>query len=1032
MGDKNESPRCPQCESVVSDGSRFCSRCGYLIGEKADTLTYTPPLEKILEDSLTFSPGDRFGPRYRIIEEIGRGGMGCVYKAEDEELGITVALKMIRPSYSSNFSFIQSFKKETLLARSITHKNVIRIHDLGEVSDIKFISMDFIKGHDLKDLIHASGCLSTETAINLTRQICEGLNAAHQKKIIHLDLKPRNIMIDHDGKVYIMDFGVSRSLEARKMDPDNKIIGTPAYISPEQAKGEEVDQRSDIYSLGVIIFEMLTGKRPFEADTLDGYIEQHLHKNPPDPTKFNPLIPSFLVQIILRCLEKDKNKRYQDLDTILMDLEKQREESKVSILSRTTKKKWRLFYLLPFLTIIILAAYLLIKKKEVDIPISVESGRIPLVVMPFDNNTGDESLDYQRVALSSGIIQDLLQSKYIKVISSDTLYSILESLNLLDKKSYSSEDLRKVVDKGRAEHVLYGNFTKAENTYRINTILKNAATNKIVDAKRLQGEGDKFFLYAPDQLTPWIRIKLNLDPKEIASDSDSDKNINEILTGSPEAWKLYTLANQYYLQRKYKESIKTLTKAVEIDNEFALAYRMISVNYDYLGEVDRAKEYARKALSLSKKVSLRDSYLVRGWAYLKLEDSYEKAIEIYKEMLEVYPDDEEGNSALGAIYRNTEEWDKALEKYRIVFEVNPSYSSWNIVRSYTAMGQYEKAEKFLLANQKNYGNLLYYHLDLGLIHLCQHNYNLALEQIEQAHSIDPDFFMPAEMKGHLFFLQDNFQRAEQQYLAMLAKDDEASRFYGRFSLAYLYLAQGQHRKCKNEIIQGITDSEKKGLKIDELDYLLLLTYLNMQQGLFGDAREALNQAETIASDIRAKTDKIYILFLQGLVQLRSGKIEEAKDTADRINLAVTETGIHKHIRYHYLLKGLIAESENQISQAILDFERAISFLSRQYQTYDNHALYYYSSAIAYYRSEKLEQAQHQFEKTIDLTLGRMHWGDLYAKSYYWLGKIFQKKGLEDEAEENYRQFLNLWREADPGFPEKKDAHEQLSVLEKKL
>ncbi len=178
MGNESKTFRCLQCHSPIADDSRFCSRCGHYVMDKAYTLTYTPPLEKILDDHLVFSLGDKFGPRYRIIEEIGRGGMGRVYKAKDQELNITVALKMIRSAYSSNPRFIQRFKEETLLSRSISHENVIRIHDLGDVDDIKFISMDYIKGHDLKELIHTSGTLSFQTAISISKQICEGLKAA--------------------------------------------------------------------------------------------------------------------------------------------------------------------------------------------------------------------------------------------------------------------------------------------------------------------------------------------------------------------------------------------------------------------------------------------------------------------------------------------------------------------------------------------------------------------------------------------------------------------------------------------------------------------------------------------------------------------------------------------------------------------------------------------------------------------------------------------------------------------------------------
>ena len=364
MGNKDKTIKCPQCQSLNPEGNQFCDKCGFVLIEKAETLTYTDSYEKAATDTLGFSPGEKFGPRYRIIEEIGRGGMGRVYKAEDTELNITVALKMIRPLYSKDPHFIQNFKEETILARSISHENVIRIHDLGEVNDIKFISMEYIKGHDLKDLIHTSGALSAETTISIAKQICLGLKAAHQKNIVHLDLKPRNIMIDYKGHAYIMDFGVSKSLKARKMERKKKVAGTLPYISPEQAKGEEVDQRADIYSLGIILFEMLTGKLPFEAHTAKEYIQKHLQEKPPPITELKSDVPPTLQKIIMKCLHKNPENRYQDCDEILKDLE----STGLDIKSVKYKKPLSLFqrpffYLALFLVVSVTAYFLFFSGK---------------------------------------------------------------------------------------------------------------------------------------------------------------------------------------------------------------------------------------------------------------------------------------------------------------------------------------------------------------------------------------------------------------------------------------------------------------------------------------------------------------------------------------------------------------------------------------------------------------------------------------------------------------------------------------------
>ena len=713
MGNKAKKVQCPKCYSFNIEDSRYCNKCGSSLGEIPETLTYPPSRERKTDDRLNFLPGDSFGARYRIVEEIGRGGMGRVYKAEDKELGITVALKMIRPEYSSNPRFIKRFKKETLLARSISHENVIRIHDLGEVDEIKFISMDYIKGQNLKELIHTSGTLTVETTISITRQICEALRVAHQKGIVHRDLKPQNIMIDNNGKVYTMDFGLAKSMEAQENSVSRAIIGTPQYLSPEQAKGEKVDQRSDIYSLGIIIFEMLTGKKPFEAETAAGYIQKHIHEMPPSPSETNPLIPSFLEKIILRCLEKDREKRYQSVEEILKDLEEQKVTSRPLLPRTKIKKLLKVTYATFLILLIVIAIYLLRGRKKPGIPSLSEGGRISVAVMYFENNTGDKSLDHWRKSLSDLMIQDLSQSKYIRVLTGDRLFNILRQLKLLEAKTYSSEDLKKVAARGRVNHILLGNYSRAEDTFRINTILQNVVTEELIGSKREEGKGLGSFFSMVDELTIWTKSKLNITRPEIAA--DIDREIGKIITSSPEALKFYSLGEQYYNEGKLQESNEALKKALKIDPEFALAYKRISENYYYLYEIDQAKKYIQKALSLLDRLSDRERYLIQGFAYTILEDSFEKAIETYKKLLQHYPDDEDGNMYLGATYRNMEEWDLAFERFNKILKVNPVIACENLTLCYMAKGLYEKAREILQANQHNYFNQAQFHWDMGLI-----------------------------------------------------------------------------------------------------------------------------------------------------------------------------------------------------------------------------------------------------------------------------------------------------------------------------
>jgi serine/threonine protein kinase len=316
--------KCKNCGSENPEDVAYCKECGALFSEKTMILNSGT---KMMGDPLSFSPGEKFGDRYQIIEEIGQGGMGKVFKAMDRELNIVVALKMIKPQLSTDPDIVSRFKKELLLAREILHENVIRIHDLGEINGIKYISMNYIQGNSLSEIIQSTGKLTIEKSIDIAKQVCSALDAAHSKGIIHRDLKPQNVMIDKHGKAYVLDFGIARSLHA-DMDAGSTqegiVLGSPYYMSPEQIKGERVDESTDIYSLGVLMYEMVTGRPPFEAENPVALLHLHVDRKPECPSKFNPQIPPKLENIILKCLEKKKKSRYPAVTGVVHDLEKDR------------------------------------------------------------------------------------------------------------------------------------------------------------------------------------------------------------------------------------------------------------------------------------------------------------------------------------------------------------------------------------------------------------------------------------------------------------------------------------------------------------------------------------------------------------------------------------------------------------------------------------------------------------------------------------------------------------------------------------
>ena len=298
--------------------SQFCRKCATPLPAEEDLgISQTKTL---LLPATMLERGTVFAERYEIIEELGKGGMGRVYKVYDKKIKEVVALKLIRPEISADKNTIERFNNELRLARKISHRHVCRMYDLGQEGLSHFITMEYVPGEDLKRFIKRSGQLTVGKAVSIARQVSEGLAEAHHLDIIHRDLKPQNIMIDGDGNTRIMDFGIARFIEGEGLTTQGVMIGTPDYMAPEQVELEGVDQRSDIYALGIILFEMVTGRLPFEGKTPLSVAMKHKNQAPPDPRDLNAQVTEDLSQVILRCLEKEKSQRYQRVEDLLADL----------------------------------------------------------------------------------------------------------------------------------------------------------------------------------------------------------------------------------------------------------------------------------------------------------------------------------------------------------------------------------------------------------------------------------------------------------------------------------------------------------------------------------------------------------------------------------------------------------------------------------------------------------------------------------------------------------------------------------------
>lgn len=1031
---------CPECSTNNPETARFCNNCASPLQPSADKPPKTRTLETPIQDP---TRGSVFADRYEIIEMLGRGGMGKVYRAYDRQLNEEVALKIIKPEIASDKKTLTRFSNELKITRKIVHRNVGRMYELMEDKGTYFITMEFVQGQDLKRLIRQSEKLAVDTAIKITRQLCEGLAEAHNLGVVHRDLKPSNIMVDIDGNARIMDFGIARSLKTKGMTRAGLVVGTPEYMSPEQVDGFEADQRSDIYSLGVIIFDMLTGRIPFEGDSTMSIALKHKTDPPPDPMKLNPQIPEEISRLILRCLEKEREKRYQNVEEILDDLHLIERgfpviEKKISKRKPLTEKEITVTFglkkhMIPAVAAVALAIIAVViwqalsRKKVVSFPEDKPS----LAVMYFENNTGDEKFDHYRKALSDLLITDLAQSKHLIVLSGARLFNVLKDQNLLDERSYSSNDLKGVAERSGVEHIVLGSYTKAGDNFRIDVALHRAKTEELIGSERVEGVGEQSIFSMVDELTRKIKAHFQLSEEQIAS--DTDRNVGMITTSSPEALKFYIHGEKLYTEGKFADAIKVLEIAVSLDPKFALAYQDIAMCYAYLGYPEQVKSYSLKALDLLDHVSDRERYLIQGNYYNVVESDYEKTIQIYKELLSVYPDDEEGNMILGSVYRNLEEWDLALALFEKVLGNNVSYELGyhNLSYIYMALGQFDKAIEVIEQNKHFIMNQSYFHRLMHYILVCKGEYDRALEELRIAKSIDPEDYKNDKHEGSVFHIKGNFQDAEKAYKLLLEINIPAAQLEGYTRMGYLFLSQGRFSRSLDEFHTGLTHAQESKLDYDESSLLLSLSYVNLRLQNFSKALEYANLAAESAHDINFAENEMIALHYRGLAYLKMGNLEGAEKTAEDLQQLIERIKNRKYMRHYYHLTGMVALARDQSSEAEKSFEQALSLLPAHMETFTDHSFFREPLASLYFQDGKLEKAKTEHERIISFPYGRVFYGDIYAKSYYMLGKICEDLGDTGEVVEYYGQFLDLWKDADQGILEIEDARKRLTELKQR-
>jgi serine/threonine protein kinase/tetratricopeptide (TPR) repeat protein len=617
-------------------------------------------------------PGDVLGNRYEILQLLGEGGMGAVYKAKDRELDRPVALKLIRPELASSPAMLARFKQELLLSRQVTHKNVIRIYDLGDADGVKFITMEFVEGRDLRSLIQEKKKFSPEEAIRIMQQICEALDASHSVGIIHRDLKPQNIMQEEGGRILVMDFGLARTMEGDGMTQTGALVGTMEYMSPEQALGKELDQRSDIFTAGLILYELLTGKMPFKAESVLASLIKRTQERAIPVADHDNTIPGALSGIVSKCMERDPTLRYQSAKELLLDMDSwQGKRAAATLGFHADVKPWGQTIPWPLLggvlAVLVLAvvAYFFRNALFSLAPTKSSGPVLSLAVMPFQNASGDDSLDWLGPSLADMLSTDIGQSSHLRTVSPDRVQQVFHDLRITPNSSVDSSTLGRVAEFTNADTLVWGRYTRLGDQVRIDATLQDRKHNRTVQVKA-EAATQKDISGAVDRLAELIRQNLSLSSdlvKELKAQSFKPTS------NSVEALRDYNEGLQLLRQGNNLEAQKRLLSATNEDQQFAEAQSRLAEAYSALGYDNEAEQAARRAVELSQGLPLAQRYFIEA-SRARIAKDNAKAIAAYQNLEKSFPDNLDVLSALGSLYEDAGDFDKARSYYGKVLQAD--------------------------------------------------------------------------------------------------------------------------------------------------------------------------------------------------------------------------------------------------------------------------------------------------------------------------------------------------------------------------
>jgi serine/threonine protein kinase/tetratricopeptide (TPR) repeat protein len=936
---------------------------------------------------------------YRVMEKLGAGGMGVVYKAEDVRLNRPVALKFLPESIAHDTQALERFRREAHAASALNHPGICTIYDVGEENN-PFIAMEFIDGQTLRN--HISGKpLPLEEILSLGIQIADALDAAHSEGIVHRDIKPANIFITKRGQAKVLDFGlaklVRKGVAAGGIEDSQEslsivgiISGTPSYMSPEQVRGDDLDPRSDIFSLGLLLYEMSTGHQAFGGATGGVIIEAILTRPPASIRSQNPEIPARLEEIIIKALDKNKDARYQSAAGVREDLK----QLKLNVDSGQTTRtiaperprarspRWAAIVAVSAAAIaaFIIAGWTFSARRGRDRGLT-ESDTI--VLADFVNKTGDPVFDD---TLQQGLAVQLEQSPFLRPVSDQRVQQVLQLMGRPRGARITSEIARDLCQRTASKAYLSGSISSMGSQYVIGINAINCRTGDALTQEQVTADSKEHVLKALGEASTRLRGKLGESLKSVQK---LDAPIDQATTPSLEALQAYSLGRKAILLKgDYTGSISLLERAVSLDPNFAMAYASMGTSYYNLGEKNLAIENTRKAFALRSRVSEWERLYIESHYYQFVTGDEEKARRVYELWEQTYPREEIARNNLGIVYQTLGQHDKALAKFLEAAQVSTydALTYGNIVDAYIHLNRFDEASR-------------------------------AAQQALSKNMDSPDL--------HLYLYQLAFARndsagmAEQVAWATGKSGAESTLLQFAADAAAYYGQAGWSRDLfRQAVTAAIRLGEKEIAASGEASAATEEAFL----GNLAAARQHAASAISLSNGRDAQ-------FRAALALARAGDVTRATALADDLVRRYSEDTI---VQFNYLptIRAQLAINKGETGKA-LELLRAAApyeFGVPSPSNFSNNLYAIFIRGEAMLAAQQGAAAAAEFQKLIQAR-GLAVNDPIAALARLGLARAQFVGGDRGKAKASYEDFFQLWKDADPDVPVLKQARAEYGKLQ---